>query len=62
MIKKFGVRNWYDDVRRRDRAASLRLLLFLFLVVVVYPDALGTHRLSLHRIEGLSGDRLLAIL
>lgn len=38
----------------------LRLLLFFFLVVI-YSDAFGTHRLSFHRVEGLSRDRLLAI-
>lgn len=63
VTKKLGVRNWHDDVRRRNQAASLRLLFLLLLfLVVVYPNALGAHRLSLHRVEGLSGNRILAIL
>lgn len=45
--------------RRVRRAVAILRLLFL---VIVHPDAFGAHRLPLHRVEGLSRDRLLAIL
>lgn len=57
---------WAREIRRIDRGdrstgESLRLLLLLFLVVV-HSDAFRAHRLALHRVKGLSGDRFLAIL